>query len=188
MSKTFKPNTMMFPMPVLMISTFDEKGTPDVMMAAWGTLEDTDCILLELTKDHKTSKNILEKKCFTVSFADKDHIVGCDYCGIASGNNTEDKIKKSGLRLEKSKIMDAPLLVDLPVTLECELSRIDETNGDFAVFGKVKEVVVRDDCLNEKGRLDVDKCHFVTFSTADNTYREVSKVVEKAFSCGLKLR
>lgn len=186
--KRLKPNTMMFPMPVLMISTYDEENNPDVMMAAWGTLEDTDCILLELTKDHKTSKNILAKKCFTVSFADEEHIVGCDYCGIISGNNVKEKIAKSGLKLEKSKLLDAPILVDLPVTLECKLDRIDETDGDFAVYGKVISVSVREDCLDEKNRLVVDKCHFVTFSSADNTYREVGKTVAKAFSAGLKLR
>ena len=186
--KKFKANNMLFPMPVLLIATYNQDNSVNVMNAAWGTMEDMDVILIELTHDHKTSLNIKEKKAFTVAFADKDNVVPADYVGIVSGNKEEKKFEKTGWTTIQSEAVDAPIINELPVTLECELVRIDETNGDFAIYGKIKSVSVRDDVLNEKNQLDLEKCQFITYNSGDNSYRLVSTKVADAFRVGLKLR
>ena len=188
MRKNFRPNNMLFPMPVLIIATYNEDGTIDCMNAAWGTMEDSDVILLELTKDHKTSQNILNNKAFTVSFADRKNVVPADYVGIESGNKVKNKFEKTGWTATPSSCVKAPLINELPITLECELVRIDESHGDFAVYGRILNVSVREDILDEKNHIDYTKAELISYSSGDNTYRLVNEKVADAFRCGLKLR
>lgn len=188
MKKSFKPNNMLFPMPVLIISTYNEDGSVDCMNAAWGTLEDNDLILLELTSDHLTSKNILRNKSFTVAFGDKDNIEACDYVGIVSGNNTKDKFSNTQWHAIKSEKVNAPIIDELPITLECELERISTDNDAFVVYGRIKGVIVEENILNEKNQVDLNKASLVTYNSIDHTYRLVGESVAKAFSCGLKLK
>lgn len=183
-----KKTRAMFPMPVILIGTYDSDGTPDVMNAAWGTLEDMDVVLIELTKDHMTSKNILERKCFTISFADRKNIEAADYVGIVSKNHDKDKFIKSGLHEHKGELVDAPVLEEFPITLECTLERIDETNGDFVVYGKIVKAWVDDTILDENGNIDVDKAELVSYCTIDHSYRLLGNKVADAFKVGNKLK
>ena len=186
--KTFKPNNMLFPMPVLIISTYNEDGTIDSMNAAWGTMEDVHMILIELTKDHLTSQNILRNKAFTVGFADVKNVDPADYVGVVSGNKEKNKWEKTGWTMIASEHVNAPIIAELPVTLECELDRVDETNGDFAVYGKIVSVTTRDDVITKEGKLDLDACQFISFNSGDNSYRLVGQKIADAFKTGLKLK
>ena len=113
-----------FPMPVLMIGTYDEKGTVDVMNAAWGQVCDNDKIIISLTESHKTVKNIKLNKAFTVALADRDHVEGADYFGIVSANNTQDKFERSGFTAIRSENVNAPIIEEFPIVMECELFEI----------------------------------------------------------------
>ncbi len=179
---------LLFPMPVLLISTYNEDGSVDTMNAAWGTLEDTNVILLELTKDHKTSENILREKCFTVAFATKNHIKEADYFGLVSENDVKDKFERSGLHVHEERTLHAPIIDEYPVSLLCMLERIDETNSDFVVYGKIVSISVDDDYLDEKGNLDIDKCEFVSYNSADHSYRLIGRKVASAFSIGKEIQ
>lgn len=186
--KEFKPNNYLFPMPVLIIATYNDDGSVDLMNAAWGTMEDMDVIELELTSDHKTSENIQKRKALTIAFADKKNVIASDYVGIVSGNTEKNKFEKSGLHAEKSKTVDAPLIVDFPVSAECVLDRIVTENGDFQVYCRIKAIQVREDCLDEKGKLDIEKCEFITYNSVDHSYRVLGEKVADAFKVGLKLK
>lgn len=188
MRKQLKNKNLTFMMPVLLISTYDDEGKVNVMNAAWVTLEDSDVILIQLTSDHKTSKNILSRKAFTVSNATLNVVEAADYCGLVSGNDVEDKFEKMKLHSHPSQKVDAPIIDELPVTMECSLLRIDETNGDFAVYGKIESVEVDDRYLDENGRLDIEACQFITYNPMDHSYRLVGKKVANAFQCGLKMK
>lgn len=182
-----KKKNLLFPMPVLLISTYNEDGSVDTMNAAWGTLEDTNIILIELTKDHKTSENILREKAFTVAFATKSHIKEADYFGLVSGNDVKDKFEKSGLHVHVEEILHAPIIDEYPVSLLCTLERVDETNGDFAVYGKIVSISVDDNYLDSDGNLDIDKCEFVSYNSADHSYRLIGEKVASAFSVGKEI-
>ena len=64
-----------FPMPVLMVATYNEDGSVNVMNAAWGTMQERDTVALNLTETHKTVQNIKARGAFTVSIADAAHMV-----------------------------------------------------------------------------------------------------------------
>nr|WP_294986551.1 flavin reductase [uncultured Fibrobacter sp.] len=119
MKKQIKTTEAIFPMPVLLISTFNENGSVNVMNAAWGTMLDRDMVALNLTETHKTVENIKARKGFVVHLADAKHVVEADWFGVVSGNKNPDKFVKSGMTFVKSELVDAPIINELPVAIEC---------------------------------------------------------------------
>ena len=176
-------NKMNFlPLPVLMIGTYDKDGKADVMNAAWGGIHDYGKIYSSLSK-HKTTDNLELKGAFTVGFANKNTVEISDYFGVVSGND-EDKILKSGVHVIKSNFVDAPIIQEYPLTLECTV----ESFKDGELIGKVVNCSVDEKYLDENGNIDVDKMEIITFDMVSNTYRVLGEVVGKAFKDGLKLK
>ena len=94
MRKNFGPKSWLYPMPVLIIATYNEDKTADAMNAAWGAISQSNHISICVSAGHKTTQNILARKAFTVSMADAAHVVACDYVGVVSGNNEPNKMKQ----------------------------------------------------------------------------------------------
>lgn len=184
MKKNFGKQTILYPMPVLIIGSYDENGKPNAMNAAWGGIHNTEEVGICLSADHKTVKNILKSKAFTVSFADVDHIVACDYVGIASGNKVEDKMEKAGFTVSKSEFVNAPVINELPLSLDCELVSYDE-ESEYMV-GKILNVAADEKILTE-GKIDASKLNPVTYDPVSHNYVKLGEVVGKAFSDGKKL-
>ena len=143
MKKNIKTTEAIFPMPVLMIATYNDDNTVDVMNAAWGTMLERDQVILNLTKTHKTVKNIKKRGAFTVSIANAKNVVAADYFGVVSGNNTENKFEKSGMTAIKSDIVDAPIINEFPICMECELLE----DNDLGSIGKVVSVKAEEDIM-----------------------------------------
>ena len=183
MRKNLKLTEGIFPMPVLMIATYNEDGSVDVMNAAWGTMKERDEVILSLTESHKTVKNIKSKKAFTVSVADSNHVVEADYFGIASGNNIPNKFEKSRLTTVKSENVDAPIINEFPICLECELIEV----GEYGVVGKVVNISV-DESVMENGNVDIEKVSAIAFDPYTHGYYKVSERVGNAFKDGLQLK
>lgn len=187
MRKDFGSQTWLFPMPVLIIGTYNENNEPDAMNAAWGGTYDTNQIIICLSS-HQTTDNIRNKKAFTVAFATKETVTASDYVGIVSFKKEKDKIKKSGLRFEKAPHIDAPLFTDYPLTLECELVEIiNEGEGGGNIIGKIVNVSV-DESIVENGQVNPDKAHFLVFDPVKAEYKEIGETVANAFREGMKLR
>ena len=185
MRKDFGKKTWVFPCPVLIIGTYDGDGNPDAMNAAWGGVYDTNQVMLCLSDDHKTAKNILSKKAFTVSFADAAHVVEADYVGIVSANDVPDKLAKCKLKTEKSKHVDAPLLVDFPLAIECTLNHVNE---DGIIVGDIVNVSADEGVLDDKGNVDLGKAKIIAYNSAQHDYRVLGAKVGNAFSDGKKLK
>ena len=188
MRKNLGPKTYFLPLPVLLISTYDNDGIPNIMNAAWGGIHDTNQVHLCLTASHKTSLNIKNKGCFTLAFCDAKHVAEGDYLGIESGNKVKDKVKKSGLKIEKSEFVDAPIISELPISLDCKISKSHEENDTLYIVADIINVSVNENVLDEKGKIDSSKLHIISFNPVDNTYVELGNTVGKAFFDGLKLR
>ena len=185
MRKNFGTKSWFYPLPVLVIGTYDENGNLDAMNAAWGGLYDADKEVLSLSAGHKTTKNIRAKGAFTVSFADAAHVISADYVGIVSANNEPKKMEKSGFHSTKSEFVDAPLIDELPVALECKLLKINE---DGNIIGQIVNVSIDENVLNNDGKLDMDKFQPISYEPANNGYHVLGKRVGNAFSDGGKLK
>ena len=184
MKKSVKITEAIFPMPVLMIATYNEDGTVDVMNAAWGTMLERDQVILNLTETHKTVKNIRRTKAFTVSIADAKHVVEADYFGMASGNNTPNKFEKSGLTSTKSENVNAPIINEFPICLECELL---EGESNWGIVGKVVNVTAEESIMKDDN-VDIGLLEAITFDPYTHGYYKVTERVGNAFQDGLQLK
>lgn len=185
MRKDFGSKPWFYPLPVLIIGSYDENGKANAMNAAWGGLYGADMIELCLSANHRTTKNIKLNKAFTVSFADADHVAACDYVGIASGNNISDKMEKAGFSTEKSKFVDAPIINELPLTLECSLVRVSEEGN---IIGKIINISAADNILDNDGNIDISKLKPISFDPVHNGYYVLGEKVGTAFSDGNTLK
>ncbi len=185
MRKNFGTKPWFYPLPVLIIGTYDSNNQPDAMNAAWGGLYDANLIELCLSAGHKTTKNIKEKKAFTVSFADAKNVVACDYVGMVSANNTPDKMEKAGFTTRKSDFVDAPIIEELPMTLEC---RLVKTTEDGNIIGEIVNISADESILNEKGMIDIQKLQPISFDPVNNDYVVIGEKVGNAFEDGNQLK
>lgn len=185
MRKNFGAKAYLYPMPVLIIGSYDENGRPDAMNAAWGGISEEKEISICISAEHKTTKNIIARGAFTVSIADVENVVACDYVGIVSGNKEPDKIKKTGWHTAKSEFVDAPLFDELPMALECKLISYDEET--CRLVGEIVNVCADERILDENGKIDLNKFSPITYDPVHHTYRKIGDVVGKAFNDGMKL-
>ena len=183
MKKDLKVVPGIFPMPVLMIGTYNEDGSVDVMNAAWGMAQGMTQLKLCLTESHKTVKNMKRTGYCTVALATKDYIAESDYLGIVSANNVSNKFEKSGLHAVKSKNIDAPIIEEYPVCMECKVIGFEE-DGTLV---EVKKVLAEDKYLNEDGTLKLEEMGIISYDPYGNGYYEVGKKVGQAFFDGKKL-
>ena len=182
--KNFSDKAVITPLPAIMIATWDENENPDVMMAAWGGQCGPKHLTFELSA-HKTTENIRLKKAFTISFATKDDIVQSDYFGIVSGNNVPDKVAKAGFTITKSPNVDAPIINEYKLTLECKVVTFDEDeNGGARVVGEIVNMSADESILDEEGNVDLSKLQPVIFDSAKNEYRVVGEKVGTAWGSG----
>ncbi len=187
MKKNIKTTEAIFPMPVLMIATYNEDGSINVMNAAWGTMLEKNLILLNLSENHKTTKNIKERKAFTVSIADANHVKEADYFGIVSGNNTSNKFENSKLSAIKSSNVDAPIINEFPICLECEFIKCQSDEYSYGVIGKVINVLAEENILTEN-QVDITKLNAIAFDPYTHGYYKVTERVGNAFKDGLELK
>lgn len=183
MRKSFGKNSWLFPLPVLLIGTYNEDGSADVMTAAWGGIYDTSQVFLCLSDNHKTTKNILREKSFTISFGDVSHVKEADYVGMVSGNQVSDKVKKAGLTPVMAEHVHAPYFKELPVCVECSLWKVNE---DGMIIGNIVDVSAEQEVLTE-GKIDCGKFHPLAFDPSVNAYRTVGEKVGQAFGAGREI-
>lgn len=174
-------------MPVLMIATYNEDGSVNVMNAAWGTMLERDHVALNLTETHKTVQNIKARKAFTVSIADADHLVQADYFGVVSGNREPKKFEKSGLTASRAESVDAPVINEFPLCLECEFIEFQDDTYGIGVIGKVVRVTAADRVMKD-GSLDMSLVNAIAFDPYTHGYYRVAERVGEAFKAGLTLR
>ena len=176
-----------FPMPVLMVATYNEDGSVNVMNAAWGTMQERGTVALNLTESHKTVKNIKATGAFTVSIADAAHMVEADYFGVESGNKAADKFARSGLTASKAEKVNAPVINEFPLCLECEFIEYQDNEYGCGVIGKVVNVTA-DERVMVNGKPDMSLVDAIAFDPYTHGYYRVSERVGEAFKDGLKLK
>lgn len=180
-----KPYT--FPMPVLMIATYCDDGKVDVMNMAWGGICAENMVALNLDEEHKTSENIKKRGAFTLSIADVSHIAEADFFGCATGNKMADKFERSGMRAVKSTRVDAPVVEEFPLTLECKVVECQHTAYGFRVLGEIVNVLADEKILDEKGKPDPKKLNAFVFDPFQSGYYAIGEKVGQAWNAGVGL-
>lgn len=178
----FGAKPLLFPMPVLIIGTYDENGVPNAMNAAWGAVTDFNEISISMS-EHKTTDNLAVTGAFTVSMATEDTVVSCDYVGMESASKVPDKFAKAGFHATKSEHVNAPLIDELPMALECKVKSFE----DGILVGEIVNVTADESVLTD-GKIDPEKLNPITFDPVNNTYIGLGEVVGKAFTDGLQLK
>ena len=184
--KNFGAKPYTYPQPVFIIAAYDENDVPSAMNAAWGAISDYQEISMDLSKGHKTVKDLRARGAFTVSMGTLSQLVACDYVGVISGNNVPDKVARAGWHVEKSAFVDAPIIRELPLTLECKLISYNEETG--ILKGEIVNVSADECILDEKGNVDVTKLQPITFDPFNNKYVVLGETVGNAFKDGLQLK
>lgn len=187
MREKLKITEGIFPMPVLMVATYNEDGSVNVMNAAWGTMQERDTVALNLTESHKTVKNIKARGAFTVSIADAAHIMEADYFGVETGNKVPDKFARSGLAASKAEMVDAPVIDEFPLCLECEFIEYQSNKYGCGVIGKVVNVTA-DERIMVDGKPDLSLVGAIAFDPYTHGYYKITERVGNAFRDGLKLK
>ncbi|MCQ2379595.1 MAG: flavin reductase [Victivallaceae bacterium] len=185
MKKNLGKQSALCPMPVLIVATWNEDGTPDAMNAAWGGIHDTDQIGVCIAPEHRTAANLLRTESFTVSIGTADTMVSCDYVGIVSGNKVPDKVAMAGWHVDPSSFVDAPVIRELPLVLECRLVSYDRETG--CAVGDIVNVAADESVLGPDGKVDVDLLGAISFDPFRNRYIKIGGVAGTAFSVGTAL-
>lgn len=185
MRKNFGAKPILYPQPVFIIASYDEDGTANAMNAAWGGISEINQITMCIDDTHKTTKNILAKGAFTVSMATADYVTECDYLGIVSGNDVANKLEKCGFHTVKSSFVDAPIIEELPMTVECKLISYDKES--CCMIGEVINVSADESVLTD-GKIDPAKLRPITYDGMNHAYLVLGEKVGNAFSDGKKLK
>ena len=185
MKKNFGPQTCLYPMPVFIIGTYNEDGTPNAMNAAWGGTANSNKIAICVDRNHKTTENFLARKAFTVAIADTTNIVPSDYVGIVSCFDVPDKISRAGLTPVKSALVDAPLFEEYRMTLECSFVSYDDESE--LLIGEIVNVCAEENILDADGKIDINKLQPITFDPVNHGYYVIGEKVGTAFSDGKEL-
>ena len=172
-------------MPVLIIGTYDECGVPNAMNAAWGGVYDTNQVMVCLADDHKTTENIRRTGAFTVSFATAKTVAPCDYVGIVSANDVPDKFKRAGFHAVKSEFVNAPIIEELKMTVECKLLKFNE---DGICVGDIVNISADESVLDENGRIDAKRLDPIIYDSVSHAYLRFGDKVGQAFSDGKKIK
>lgn len=185
MRKNLGKKTMVYPMPVFIVGTYDGEGCPNAMNAAWGGIYDTGMVMVCLADDHKTTENIRQSGAFTVSFATATQVRACDYVGLVSANDVPDKFARAGFTAERSENVNAPLIRELPLALECKLIKFNE---DGICIGEIVGVSADESIVDENGKIDVKKLDPISYDSSNHYYWTLGEVAGKAFSDGNSLK
>lgn len=178
----FGAKPFLYPMPVLIIGTYDENGIPNAMNAAWGIITDMNEITISMS-EHKTTENLLKTRAFTVSIATEDTVVPCDYVGVESANKIPDKFAKAGFHATKSTYVNAPLIDELPMALECKVKSYE----DEILIGEIVNVNA-DESILTNGQIDPKKLKPITYDPVNHTYIGLGEPVGHAFKDGMQLK
>ena len=186
MRKNFGAKAMCYPMPVFIIGTYNEDGTPNAMNAAWGGISEETEITVCIDSTHKTAENLMARKAFTVSMATASQVAACDYVGIVSGTKEPDKFARAGFHATKSAFVDAPLIDELPMALECEVISYDPES--CRLLGRIVNVCAAEGVRDENGKVDAATLAPITFDPMHNRYLALGISVGRAFHDGLLLK
>ena len=182
--KDFGVQPFLFPMPTYMICTYNEDDSVDAMAMAWGGICAENMVALNLEEDHKTVANLKARGAFTLSVPGADTLVESDFMGLVSGGKFPGKFERTGLHAVKSERVDAPVITEYPLTLECKVLEMQQQPYGLRVLGEIVNVLADEKVLDEKGKVDAGALHAFTFDQMSSGYYAVGEKIGMAWNAG----
>ena len=170
------------PYPVFIVASYDENGVPNAMNAAWGGQCGDKQVAICMSQ-HRTTANMEKTKAFTISFATAEQAAACDFVGMVSQDKVPDKMEKTGWTFTKSDKVNAPIIDQLPVAIECKLVEIQKEFGDLRIVGEIVGMKADDSVLTD-GKVDLGKMKPIMFDGAALCYRTIGDSIGKAWGIG----
>ena len=185
MKKSLGAKTLVYPTPVFVIGTYDQRRVPNMMTASWGGIccSSPPCVAVSLREATYSYGNMVLSKAFTVNIPSQKYLKEADYMGMVSGRE-EDKCKALSLTVVASDIVDAPYIKDFPLVLECQVIQTVKIGLHTQFIGEIKDVKAEESCLGPAGLPDVEKIAPFMFSPGDRQYYAIRECLGKAFSVG----
>lgn len=184
MKKNLGPNPFIHPLPVLIVGSYGEDGTPDAMNVAYGGILNAHRLQINIGVRHKTSDNIKLNKEFTVGIPDAANLTQADYVGVVSGHDVPDKVERCGWHMTRSEFVNAPVIEELPVTLECRVEEINQYDKTLRIVAEIVNVIADEAVLNEGGLIDPDRMELLCYDICAKAYRVIGGKAGKAFVSG----
>ena len=189
MKKSIGAKTIIYPSPVLIVATYDRKGKPNAMTAAWGGIccSEPPCVTVSLRKATYSYDNIIENKAYTINIPSEKYVKECDYFGSTSGRKS-DKFLATGLTPIKSDLVLAPYIKEFPFILECKLLHSFKIGLHTQFIGEIVDVKVDESVMDANGNPDIEKVKPIIYATSSKTYHGIGKKIGNAWSIGKEIR
>ena len=185
MIKSLGAKTLIYPVPVLVVGTYDKAGKPNVMTASWGGIccSQPPCVTVSLRKATQSHGNIVDRGAFTISIPSEKYLKEVDYFGLVSGRSI-DKFAATKLTPVKSKLVDAPYVKEFSLVMECKLVHVAELGLHTQFVGEVIDAKADESIIGKGGAVDVKKLKPLMFAPDTQEYYGIGKYVGKVFSAG----
>ena len=189
MKKSLGAKPIVYPTPVFLVGSYDADGVANIMNAAWGGLCSSEpaSVAVSIRQQRHTFDNVLLQQAFTINIPQSNQAIAADFFGIVSGRSG-DKIAQSGLSVERAEHVNAPILAECPLVLECLLITTHDLGAHTQFVGEIVDVKVEENCLDEKGQPDIKKVDPLLFAPGNSAYFSIGEYVAQAFSAGLALK
>ena len=185
MRKSFGAKSALYPMPVLIVAAWGEDGIANAMNAAWGGISEENEVSICLSAEHKTTENLVARGAFTVSMATAETVAECDFLGIVSGNDVPDKLARCGFHASAAETVDAPVIDELPMALECRVKSYDPES--CRLVGEIVNISADESILTDS-KIDPAKLRPITYDPISHGYYVLGEKVGQAFSDGKKIK
>lgn len=182
--QTWKPGNMLYPLPVVMVSTADHEGNDDIITVAWvGTVcTNPPMVSISVRPERYSYHMIKESGEFVINLSTEKLAEKVDYCGVRSGRDV-DKFKETGLTREKADHVKAPMIAESPVSIECRVNQVLELGSHHMFVADVLAVHVDDSYMDENQKFHLEYAKPLVYS-----HGEYSGIGEKLGTFGYSVK
>ena len=185
MKRSLGAKSLVYPTPVFVIGSYDEKGEPNLMTAAWAGIccSSPPAIGISLRKATYTYGNLMDRKAFTVNVPSENMVVEADYFGMTSGRD-QDKFAAAGFTPARSDLVDAPYIEECAMVLECRVMQTVEIGLHTQFIGEIMDVKVDEETLDQKGVCQISKVRPFIYAHDDHNYYRIGEMLARGFDSG----
>ena len=187
MKKNIGPELGIYPTPVVVVGTYDENDKPNLITLAWVGVccSEPPSVQISIRKNRHTYAAIVARKVFSVNVPSAKYIVETDYVGVASGKDV-NKFDVTKLTPVRGEMIDAPMVMEFPVSMECRLTHTLSLGTHDLFVGEIVACWVEDTVLGENGKPDPQKIDPPVFTT-DGRYFGLGGFIAASHNVGKKL-